>query len=58
MKKIAVFLTNVERYGVHKKLTGLWLGELIHFYVPLKQAGYEVDFISELGGYEPAFYES
>lgn len=53
MKKIAIFLTNIERYGQHKKLTGLWLGELIHFYAPIKAMGYEVDFISEEGGYIP-----
>lgn len=32
MKKILIVETNVSTYGAIEKTTGLWLGELIHFY--------------------------
>ncbi|MBF0714031.1 type 1 glutamine amidotransferase domain-containing protein [Gemella sp. GH3] len=53
MKKALIFLTNVEKYGENNRLTGLWLGELTHFYDELIKAGYEADFVSPKGGYVP-----
>ncbi|SUO04206.1 DJ-1/PfpI family protein [Faecalicoccus pleomorphus] len=32
MKKILIVEINVSTYGAIEKTTGLWLGELIHFY--------------------------
>ncbi len=32
MKKILIVEINVSTYGAIEKPTGLWLGELIHFY--------------------------
>lgn len=53
MKKVLIVLTNVEKYG-HKNIpTGLWLGELTHFYDEIKKHGIEADFISPQGGYVP-----
>ncbi|MGU7998302.1 type 1 glutamine amidotransferase domain-containing protein [Streptococcus suis] len=53
MKKVLIVLTNVQQYGEHERLTGLWLSELTHFYDELVKAGYEADFVSPKGGYVP-----
>lgn len=53
MKKVLVVLTNVQQYGEHERLTGLWLSELTHFYDELVKVGYEADFVSPKGGYVP-----
>ncbi|MDW8759341.1 type 1 glutamine amidotransferase domain-containing protein [Streptococcus suis] len=53
MKKALIILTNIEQYGEHERLTGLWLSELTHFYDELVKAGYEADFVSPKGGYVP-----
>ncbi|HFI0790277.1 TPA: type 1 glutamine amidotransferase domain-containing protein [Streptococcus suis] len=53
MKKVLFVLTNVQQYGEHDRLTGLWLSELTHFYDELVKAGYEADFVSPKGGYIP-----
>lgn len=53
MKKALIILTNIEQYGEHDRLTGLWLSELTHFYDELVKAGYEADFVSPKGGYVP-----
>ncbi|MFM0599244.1 type 1 glutamine amidotransferase domain-containing protein [Streptococcus suis] len=53
MKKALIILTNIEQYGEHERLTGLWLSELTQFYDELVKAGYEADFVSPKGGYVP-----
>lgn len=52
-KKILMVLTNVGKYNLSNRATGLWLGESIHFYDIIKKYGYEVDFVSPEGGYVP-----
>ncbi|HEM6111495.1 TPA: type 1 glutamine amidotransferase domain-containing protein [Streptococcus suis] len=53
MKKALIVLTNIEQYGEHERLTGLWLSELTHFYDELVKVGCEADFVSPKGGYVP-----
>lgn len=53
MKKVLIVETNVPKYENHNIKTGLWLGELTHFYEELTKAGYEVDFVSPKGGEVP-----
>ncbi|HEL2474858.1 TPA: type 1 glutamine amidotransferase domain-containing protein [Streptococcus suis] len=53
MKKALIVLTNIEQYGEHDRLTGLWFSELTHFYDELVKAGYDADFVSLKGGYVP-----
>ncbi|HEL2440465.1 TPA: type 1 glutamine amidotransferase domain-containing protein [Streptococcus suis] len=53
MKKALIVLTNIEQYGEHERLTGLWLSEMTHFYDELVKVGYEADFVSPKGGYVP-----
>lgn len=52
-KKILIVLTNMEKYKNNEIPTGVWLGELIHFYEEIKNYGFEADFISPKGGYVP-----
>jgi len=52
-KKILVVLTNHDSFPSMKRKTGLWLGELTHFYGILDQAGYKMDFVSPEGGKVP-----
>lgn len=40
MKKILIVETNVSTYGAIDKPTGLWLGELIHFYDEMVKGGF------------------
>ncbi|MCW6665327.1 type 1 glutamine amidotransferase domain-containing protein [Aerococcaceae bacterium NML191219] len=53
MKKVLIVLTNVSKYENHDIPTGLWLGELVHFYDEIKKHGLEADFVSPKGGYVP-----
>ena len=55
MKKMLVVVTNVSKYqGVDiDRPTGLWLGEAVHFVDEVLKKGYEVDYVSALGGYTP-----
>ncbi len=53
MKKILIVLTNIEKYETLNRPTGLWLGELIHFYDKINKAGLSADFMSPMGGYVP-----
>lgn len=55
MKKMLVVVTNVSKYqGVEiNRPTGLWLGEAVHFVDEVIKNGYEVDYVSPLGGYTP-----
>lgn len=52
-KKILVVLTNTAKYPTLKRATGLWLGEAVHFVDVVQKAGYEVDYVSPVGGYVP-----
>ncbi|WP_264313220.1 type 1 glutamine amidotransferase domain-containing protein [Pseudomonas putida] len=52
-KKMLVVLTNTAKYPKLKRATGLWLGEAVHFVAKVEKAGYEVDYVSPLGGYVP-----
>ncbi|WP_017296011.1 type 1 glutamine amidotransferase domain-containing protein [Geminocystis herdmanii] len=51
MKKILVVLTSVAKYPNLNRATGLWLGEAVHFAEKMESAGYEIDYVSPLGGY-------
>lgn len=53
MQKILVVLTNVSKYEKNNIPTGLWLGELTHFYDEVSRCGFTVDFVSPHGGYIP-----
>lgn len=53
MKKILVVVTNVSKYPELNRATGLWLGEAVHFAHEMKQAGYEIDYVSPKGGHTP-----
>lgn len=53
MKKILIVETNVTRYAKTKEPTGLWLGEAAEFIAEVKKAGFEVDYVSPLGGFVP-----
>lgn len=52
-KKILIVLTNISQYQDYEIPTGLWLGELTHFYDEIQKYGYEADFVSPSGGYVP-----
>ena len=52
-KKILAVVTNQATYGASKHRTGLWLGELVHFYDKAVQAGHTVDVMSPAGGEVP-----
>ncbi|MCP1490508.1 putative intracellular protease/amidase [Peribacillus frigoritolerans] len=52
-KKILVVVTSYEKYPNLDRATGLWLGEAVHFVKKVKEAGYEVDYVSPKGGYTP-----
>lgn len=51
--KILVVMTNHSAYPSRSDKTGLWLTELTHFYDVALAAGYEMDFVSPLGGAVP-----
>jgi putative intracellular protease/amidase len=52
-KRILAVVTNHREYPTRDDHTGLWFGELIHFYHPLDKAGYQIDIISPQGGAIP-----
>ncbi|AIC92847.1 type 1 glutamine amidotransferase domain-containing protein [Shouchella lehensis] len=52
-KKILVVVSSHPKYPGLNRATGLWLGEAVHFVDKVEQAGYEVDYVSPLGGYTP-----
>jgi putative intracellular protease/amidase len=47
--KILITVTNTREYEKVGYRTGLWLGELTHFYDCVHQHGYEVDIASPSG---------
>ncbi|MEY9857897.1 putative intracellular protease/amidase [Catenulispora sp. GAS73] len=53
MGKILNIVTNQGTFGDTDKPTGLWLGELTHFYDLLEAHGYEQDIASPAGGRSP-----
>ncbi len=53
MPKALIVVTNHDEYPTREDTTGLWFGELNHFYHPLKEAGFEIDFVSPKGGAIP-----
>jgi putative intracellular protease/amidase len=57
-KKILIIVTNVSAYKTVGYRTGLWLGELTHFWDVAEQAGYRMDIASPLGGSIPLDPES
>lgn len=57
-KKILVIVTNVGEYENVGFRTGLWLGELTHFWDVIEKAGYTMDLASPEGGYIPLDPES
>jgi putative intracellular protease/amidase len=52
-KKILAVVTNQATYGASKHRTGLWLGELVHFYDKAVKDGHTVDVVSPAGGEVP-----
>jgi putative intracellular protease/amidase len=57
-KKILIIVTNVPEYKKVGYRTGLWLGELTHFWDVAEQAGYRMDIASPSGGPIPLDPES
>jgi putative intracellular protease/amidase len=57
-KTILIIVTNVPEYQKVGYRTGLWLGELTHFWDVAEQAGYRMDIASPSGGYIPLDPES
>lgn len=55
MKNILIVLTNIKNYENHNIPTGLWLGELTHFYDEIKKASFGAYFVSPKGGYVPIY---
>lgn len=53
MKKILFVVTNHENLGNTGEKTGFYLSELTHPWEILKNAGYEIDFVSPNGGKAP-----
>jgi putative intracellular protease/amidase len=51
--KILITVTNTREFEKAGYRTGLWLGELTHFYDCVRQHGYEVDIASPNGGHDP-----
>lgn len=56
--KILIIVTNVREYQKVGMRTGLWLGELTHFYDYVTENGFDVDIASPAGGYVPIDPES
>lgn len=56
--RILIIVTNVGEYQKVGYRTGLWLGELTHFYDYVREHGFEVDIASPSGGFVPIDPES
>lgn len=52
-KRILHVVTNVAKYTVYDRPTGLWLGELTHAYDEFEKHNYKQDIVSPLGGRSP-----
>jgi len=51
-------LTNHATYLTEKESTGLWLGELVHFYDLFEKEGFSMDLVSPKGGAVPLDHAS
>ncbi|SDZ00638.1 Putative intracellular protease/amidase [Saccharopolyspora shandongensis] len=56
--RILIVVTNVPEYRKVGMRTGLWLGELTHFWDVAERAGFEMDIASPAGGTVPLDPES
>ncbi|BCA55082.1 protease I [Nitrospira sp. KM1] len=56
--KILIIVTNTDQYKKVGLRTGLWLGELVHFWDIAEKAGYQMDIVSPEGGKVPIDPES
>ena len=56
--RILIIVTNVGEYEKVGFRTGLWLGEMTHFWDVAEKAGYQMDIASPSGGYIPIDPES
>lgn len=56
--KILIIVTNAAEYEKVGYRTGLWLGELTHFYDYVTENGFSVDIASPQGGFVPIDPES
>lgn len=57
-QRILILVTNVSEYEAVGYRTGLWLGELTHFWDAAEEAGCAMDLASPAGGYVPIDPES
>jgi putative intracellular protease/amidase len=57
-RKILIIVTNTDEYQKVGYKTGLWLGELTHFWDVAEQSGFSMDIASPLGGRIPIDPES
>ncbi|AMY05868.1 type 1 glutamine amidotransferase domain-containing protein [Staphylococcus condimenti] len=53
MKKIMIVNTSSDHFGENEKPTGLWLGELVHFYDYFNNDNYQIDLFNIEGGNTP-----
>lgn len=58
MAKILIVVTSVDEYQKVGYRTGLWLGELTHFWDVAEEAGHKMDIASPKGGVVPIDSES
>jgi putative intracellular protease/amidase len=58
MNRILIIVTNVGEYEKVGFRTGLWLGEMTHFWDVAEKTGYQMDIASPSGGYVPIDPES
>jgi putative intracellular protease/amidase len=56
--KILIIVTNADEYHTVGLRTGLWLGELVHFWDVAEEAGFAMDIASPAGGKIPLDPES
>ncbi|GHG03284.1 MULTISPECIES: type 1 glutamine amidotransferase domain-containing protein [Amycolatopsis] len=57
-QRILIIVTNAREYEKVGMRTGLWLGELTHFYDYAEDHGFDLDIASPAGGYVPIDPES
>lgn len=57
-KRVLIVVTSTAAYESCGYRTGLWLGELTHFYDVMEEAGHEVTIASVAGGFVPLDPES
>lgn len=53
MKKVLFVLSSWEQFGNTGEKTGWWMSEAAHPWKKLKDAGFDVDFVSPMGGEPP-----